>query len=323
MADWPDGHDIGENSLQLGDELGGGGQGTVWSVNGWAVPLAYKQYTSPGADGMALQALVSLPTALTPSERNWLLRDTSWPLARVMRGGQVSGFLMQEIPGRFFGPDRTGRPKLRELQFLLFPMRPMWETIVSAEVTADLRVSVAAQCAQLFCLLHGKSLVIGDVSMKNIMWAPGTPAQVFFIDCDSFRPSGNRPVFPQPSTPDWDDPQHPGQYGADLTTDRYKLALLVGRILACHDTLRPGKPLTLPAEIPDRIAVEVTELWDRAAGPRDTRPDAAQWLRALTLASRDWTPVTRPPIRQPVNLGKLEFEPDDRPRQTVNLPPRP
>lgn len=282
--DWPTGRDVDEASLHLDGELGSGGQGTVHRLIGWSGPLVYKRYKVPGADGDALAALVRLPATLAPAERDRLLHDTAWPLARVVRGGQVTGFLMQAIPWRYFGLNAAGDMKARQLQFLLFDQKPMWGNIVSVPMTASLRASVAAECTRLVFLLHSKKLVIGDVSLMNILWTPGSPAEVFFIDCDGIRVTGARPVLPQADTPDWDDPEQ-GPSGPDLDSDRYKLALLVGRVLCGRAMLRPGQPLPFQPGTPARVSSQVSRLWDRAKA-RGSRPDAWEWLQALTAREK-------------------------------------
>jgi len=321
MADWPDGHDIDERSLQLGDELGRGGQGSVHRVLGWSRPLVYKRYTVTGADGNALAELVKLPATLSPADRDRLLRETAWPLARVVQGTQLTGFLMQAIPAQYFAPNSAGDIKERQLQYLLFEPKPMWGNIVPVQVTALLRVSVATEFTQLVYLLHRKGLVIGDVSLMNVLWTPGDPAEVFLIDCDGIRLAGARAVLPQAETPDWNDPLQ-GPSGPDLDTDRYKLALLVGRVLSGNASIRPGQPLALRADIPDRIRTQAAALWQRASGPRLTRPDACEWLQTLT--ARPQIQLGPPPaVRQHAPLKTAELEHRNPVRPVINLPPIP
>lgn len=63
-------------------------------------------------------------------------------------------------------------------------------------------------------LLHTKALIIGDVSMNNVLWAGagGQPATIFLIDCDGIRKLGQRPVLPQADTPDWHDHDQPKKW---------------------------------------------------------------------------------------------------------------
>ena len=274
------GDDVEEDALSFGDELGRGGQGSVFRVTNPENVMVYKMYRVTGADGEALRRLVRFPASLPTADQDLLLRQTAWPLARVMHQGQVNGFLMQAIPERFYGANAAGRMRERQVQYLMFQPRPVWGDIVAGDVTVSTRLDVAYQCARLIHLLHANSLVLGDISMSNILWAPGGPATIFLLDCDGIRERGCRAVFPQAETPDWIDPLRPDS-GPDRDTDRYKLALLIGRILARDPYLTPPSELRLMDRIPNGLATEVQVLWLQAARPHGNRPDASRWLAAL------------------------------------------
>jgi hypothetical protein len=320
---WPGPADVDEQTLQLGPELGSGGQGRVLRVEGLGTPLVFKQYKVSGADQGMLKTLVDLPATLQPSERDQLHARTSWPLARVFRKGHLSGFLMQEIPARFFGANVAGSPKLRELQYLVYPRKPAWGEIVpDGGVSAKTRIEVASEFTRLLTVLHGKGLVVGGVSMSNVLWTGGDDdaATIFLIDCDGIRKLGSRPVLPQAETLDWNDPLQP-RSGPDLDTDRYKLALLVGRVLTVGKDLRPGEPLHLVPDVPDRIATRVTALWQQADGPRGTRPDAFKW--AMALSTRDEIALPPPPrVRQRPSLPPKPLDGSPATRPVIKLPPR-
>jgi DNA-binding helix-hairpin-helix protein with protein kinase domain len=288
---WQSRADVELDELRLGKELGSGGQGRVFRVDGMPGVVVYKQYKLPDPDELALQALVDLPGQLSAHDRNLLSRQTAWPLARVMRGGTLVGFLMPEMPTKFRISDSAGRPRDRELQYLLFEPRHMWSGFVPDNVDVRTRLSIASQCARLIALLHSHSLILGDISPRNIMWAPGRPPEIYLIDCDGIRRRGWRAVLSQAETPDWSDPTLPDighGPGPDRDADRYKLALLVGRILCRQPYLRPADELSLPGGIPDLVAAEIRALWLRAARPHGRRPDARDWLTALNVS--DWIP---------------------------------
>ena len=287
---WPDTRDVEESDLQLGEEIGSGGQGRVLRVHGTSAGTAYKRYKSAGADPGALKMLVDLPASLRPVEREHLLRQSAWPLARVVRQGKVTGFLMQEIPDRFYGRNSVGASKRRELQYLLYERKPAWGDITAGDVSAKTRVRIAREFAGLVRLLHDSSLVIGDISMTNVLWTAGDTPSVFLIDCDGIRRLGSPPVLRQVDSPDWTDPDPPVG-GPDLDTDRYKLALLVGRVLCKASYIRPGDELQPVPDLPGDISLRVQELWARAAGPRTSRPDASDWVTAL--ADDAWAAALR------------------------------
>jgi hypothetical protein len=323
----PDLADIDEAVLQRGGELGSGGQGWVYRVHGMREPSAFKKYKDPRkADPSALKALVDLPGQLQPPERGRLHEQTAWPLARVYDRGQLSGFLMREIPGQFMAPNGAGAMKKRELQYLLYERKPLWGDIVPAGgVGTQTRVDVAREFTGLVALLHSRTLVIGDVSMMNVLWTGtgGQPVTIFLIDCDGIRRLGQVPVMRQVDTPGWEDPNQPAS-GPDLDTDRYKLALAVGRVLSCQADIRPkDDPLALPPDLPDRMAARMETLWKQAAGPYGQRPDASQWLTAF--ANRDEIVLPAPgPVRKryPTGIGKADVDPPaNAPRQEIPVTP--
>jgi hypothetical protein len=318
--------DMDETALQRGQELGAGGQAWVYRVHGQLEPRAYKKYKDPAtASPAALKALIDLPATLQPSQRDRLHEQAAWPLTRVYDNGQLSGFLMREIPEHFKGPNTVGKPILRELQFLLYQRKPMWGDIVPAGgVGSQTRTEVAREFSALMALFHAKALVIGDVSMRNVLWsgADGLSTTIFLLDCDGIRQLGRDPVMAQAATPDWNDP-HQTQGGPDLDTDRYKLALLVGRVLSCQAYIRPEKdPLSLPADLPDRMAARIEELWQKAARPQGQRPAANQWQQAL--GNREQISVSAPKVRDryPHGVDKApELRRDTGPRPRVPVTP--
>jgi hypothetical protein len=317
MAGWPDGGDVDEADLVLGEELGRGGQGRVVRVEGPEPGYVFKRYTVPGADPVALKDLVELPASLQPADQARLRRWAAWPLARVLRDGTLSGFVMREIPDPFLGRDAAGRAGLRELHYLLSVPKPAWGAIRPLDV--ERRIVIAREFALLVRLLHDRRLVIGDISMSNLLWSDTDPPGVFLLDCDGIRRLGARPVLPQAETPDWRDPiVSPG--GLDLAGDRYKLALVVGRLLTGTAGLHPGPDLPLLPGLPERIVRQVTELWVHAAGPRGTRPDPQQWVTALSDRREIALPVP-PPVRRRPSIPLAEIEGTTAHRASIPLRP--
>jgi hypothetical protein len=275
----PDGHDIDRGSLRTGRQLGCGGQGAVFELGSSHSGLVVKLYYRSDADGAALKRLVDLPRALSPQDQALLRRQAAWPLARVMNGTSVAGFVMRKIPDRFRGRTLAGSRE-RELSYLLFEPKPMfWGDISPPDIGG--RIELVRQIAAIVHLLHSNVLIIGDVSTANLLWACDPAAAVFLIDCDGIRCLGRRPVHPQTETVDWKDPL-PAKPSLDLDNDRYKCALIMGRILSRNPRVHPGAPLDLLPAIPERIAAGVQSLWQQAARARGLRPDVNQWLLALT-----------------------------------------
>jgi|ERR1039457_6135395 hypothetical protein len=86
------------SSLNLGSQLGAGGQGRVVAVSGFLAggrwPAALKLY-SPEVLGQmrvaALEVITGLPGRLAQHDRAWLLESTAWPAAIAEDRGRVCG----------------------------------------------------------------------------------------------------------------------------------------------------------------------------------------------------------------------------------------
>lgn len=278
---WASGRDVWERALVLGAELGAGGHGRVFRLSEPQPGLVYKQYKpNVRADPVALKSLVDFPRNLRPQDRERLYREAAWPLARVLRDGGLAGILMRETPTQFVGQNAGGNRKLREIQYLLHEPKPLWGDIVPLEV--DGRLEICRKIAAFFDLLHENSVVMGDVSSSNMLWSPGDPPEIYTLDCDTARILGASPSLPHAESLDWDYPLTLGTGGPDLNSDRYKLALLIGRILSRSAHIRPGEDIPLVRGIPNGIAAQVKALWERADLTRGTRPPAASlWAEAL------------------------------------------
>jgi hypothetical protein len=279
--------DVEESTLTLGKNLGEGKQGVVYTLQDMAEPLVFKKYMEmpQTPNPTALKALISLPGTLPTALRAHLLSDAAWPLHRVLDSGRLTGFLMREVPEDFKGTSAAERIRFRDLQYLTHPYRPSAGTLVPAGgPTTQTRLGVARKFAALVALLHGGGLSIGDISILNLLWADpdGEHPSILMLDCDGIRFHGMPPVTEQLNSPDWVDP-HESANGLDLETDRYKLALVIGRVLGCAKDAHPAEgPLSFPADLPAQVANRVATLWSQAAGPYGHRPDATRWLRALT-----------------------------------------
>jgi hypothetical protein len=306
--------DVPRSSLQLGEKLGSGGQGEVHRVKN-RPGLAFKRYFLPTINAESLRVLVDFPDSLDPHGRDALLAQTAWPKARVTGGGRVVGFLMQEVPSYFIGQATAG-PRLRELQYLLYQPKPMWGDIRPLDGAG--RLQLARAFVNLMRTLHNHSMVLGDISLRNLLWSPGNPPQMFIIDCDGAHLDGTPTVLPQPETPGWNDPNRPVT-GLDLDTDCYKVACAVGRILAAVAEIRPGDPLKLVPGIPQNVAKLVGECFKDAAGAHGTRPTLGRWAQALTGRET----ITLPSLPPPIPASALPMAEIDRreARETMQLPP--
>ncbi|MEV6198110.1 hypothetical protein AB0M19_37660 [Streptomyces sp. NPDC051920] len=311
-----DGADVRLGSLALGARVGDGGQGEVYDVAGPG-RLLYKSYREPGkADGGELAALVALRQGLAPAERERLDRETAWPLCRVVDGGRATGFLMRRAPDSMTWRTSRGETRLTDLSYLLRPPRPAWQTV--AQPSPAERFALLVAVLGLFRWLHALGLVVGDVSHANVLWTVRPAPAPYLLDCDGVRMTGRPPVLEQADTPDWHDPLAAAGT-ATVDSDRYKAALVVGRVVSQDAYVTPGEPLRpLSGVLDDRRADAVRDLWAQASGPRGTRPHLAQWYAALagrdTIRLMAAEPAPRPAVDRskfdgPRTRGRITLRP--------------
>lgn len=306
---------VEQSALNLGEVLDKGGQGEVYTL-GDRPDQVFKRYFMPNVNAAALAGLVGFPLRLRPAEQRTLEENTAWPTEMVLAKGQAVGFLMRRVPPAFVARTASAKGQLRELQYLLYEPNPLWGDIEPLD--ADDRVELVRAFVELLRILHRHAVVLGDISMRNILWAPGDPPQLFVLDCDSARFESSPSVLPQANTPDWDDPHAPPG-SSDLDSDRYKLALFVARVLSRDAYLRPGKELQLLPGIENPIAELVRKSFERAGGARGSRPDADEWARALS--GRASIALTPPAPRAPVPLLPLAEMDNRGEREVIQLRP--
>lgn len=259
--------DVALDELLVTDRLADGGQGSVFRLSDGTLLKLY--HAGIAVLAAELGRLIELPV------RERVGASSAWPTGRVFHGGRCVGVLMPAAPTRFH-TTLAGRQSLLELQFLLYPRRATWAELPAPDAAA--RHALAAGYARLFDVLHTGGVVVGDVSMRNLLWTlTGGPA-VFAIDCDGFRLAGRPPAVRQAGTAGWGDPSCPHQ--VTLDSDRYKLALLMLRLLLGNHVVTPAdvcaKPLLRAAYPPSVVALAAL------ATQPGHRPAAARWVAALT-----------------------------------------
>ena len=310
-----------EVDLKLGERLGGGAQGDVYRVAG-AQGLVFKRFHQAAVRDISLRSLVKWRSSLAVADRAALDAWAAWPQAEVTRDGvKDCGFTMARVPSEF-ELRLAKKTRLRELHFLLHPLKPAWAAV--GVVSAESRLGIAQDLARLVAFLHAHDLVVGDLSATNVLWRVDKPSKVYLIDTDGCRFRGSKPATEQLDTPDWNDPQAPG--GATLDSDRYKLALAVLRIVLANHRVRPEDQPTLAAVAGAALRPAIQRLL-AATGTRGSRPSAEDWLGALTTAEVSQGPVFSPPspmarrpvikVRArgagPVSPSAALSEPDSRP----------
>jgi DNA-binding helix-hairpin-helix protein with protein kinase domain len=152
--------------LVLGDELGSGGEGSVYEVPSHPRQVA-KLYHHPLDPGKKAKLRFMASAA-----DDKLLHYVAWPqdTLHAWAGGEVIGFLMPKVTGRspvhnIYNPGNRlkDHPKAA-WDFLLF---------------------IARNIAASFEVIHSRGHVIGDVNENSVM--AGSDSTVMLIDSDSFQ----------------------------------------------------------------------------------------------------------------------------------------
>jgi DNA-binding helix-hairpin-helix protein with protein kinase domain len=156
--------------IQIGQELGKGGEGSVFEVPNLANQVAKLYHHLPDPEKQAKL------TFMASTVDQQLLNYVAWPQETLhsSRGGPVVGFLMQKVVGKdpvhmVYSPAhrRQDRPKAA------------W----------DFLIYVARNTAAAFEALHTHGHVLGDVNQGNVL--VGGDSKVVLIDSDSFQVNAN------------------------------------------------------------------------------------------------------------------------------------
>ncbi|WP_407732876.1 helix-hairpin-helix domain-containing protein [Pseudomonas citronellolis] len=201
--------------LKLGKELGKGGEGSVYTIEG-VNHLVAKVYHKP-QDGAKQSKLRYM--ALQRDEQ--LLKYSAWPqdTLHAKVGGPVVGFVMAKVDG--MTPIQTVySPAHRKQEY---PQRA-W----------DFLVFVARNTAAAFTTLHQHGTVLGDVNHGNAY--VGQNAAVTLIDTDSYQLSqGNLVHLCEVGVSHYTPPELQGGSFKGLTRttnhDAFGLALLIFHLL--------------------------------------------------------------------------------------------
>jgi DNA-binding helix-hairpin-helix protein with protein kinase domain len=291
--------------LRLGQQLGRGGEGTIFGVHG-RPDQAAKVYADPPGP-TKVRKLVAMTRAASPE----LLSIAAWPSDLLVdRAGKVLGFVMPRVSAK------------QDIHELYSP-----KSRSEAFTDADFRfvVGVAANVARAFGTLHRAGHVVGDVNHGNIL--VGAHGTVTLIDCDSFQVRDGPEVFScDVGVPLFTAPELQG-YGFRglLRTenhDRFGLAVLLFHLLYLGRHPYAGRyagPDDMPIERaigefrfaygPDRWAngmerppgaialetmgFEVGRLFEGAfgrLGAGEGRPHPQSWVRVLSALSSGLRP---------------------------------
>jgi hypothetical protein len=164
---------LARTTIHFGQELGWGGEGAVFAVEGQKDRVA-KIYSAP-PDHRKVQKLLVMAAVASPS----LLKIAAWPVDLLSDSkGAVCGFIMPRVIAR------------RDIHELYSP-KSRSETFPEADFR--FLVHVGANIARAFAAVHEQGYVVGDVNHGNLLVGPD--ATVMFIDCDSFQIGNGAHVF--------------------------------------------------------------------------------------------------------------------------------
>ena len=159
--------------VRFGQELGRGGEGVVYAIEGTPNRVA-KVYATP-PDPLKIEKLQAMVGQVDTQRLN----VAAWPTDVLIDPiGKVCGFVM---PHAAAGHDvhKLYSPKSRVHAF--------------PSATFEFLVHVATNIARAFAVMHNAGIVIGDVNHGNILVSPdGT---ILLIDCDSFQVQSGGKIF--------------------------------------------------------------------------------------------------------------------------------
>jgi DNA-binding helix-hairpin-helix protein with protein kinase domain len=202
--------------IQLGNEVGKGGEGRVYEVTGYPSLVAKLYHQTPlASDHVAkLEAMVACGTPELEAISAWPHSVLYDPQRRLPRGILMPRIAESRHLHELYGTYNRRRhfPDVR------------WHHLLLA----------ARNVAAAFDTMHAARIVVGDVNQGNLM----VDAQmcVRFIDCDSFQIQSNGRIFHCPvGTPHFTPPELQSTKLRDVTRtpdhDRFGMAILIFHLL--------------------------------------------------------------------------------------------
>ena len=293
---------VARETLQIGEPFDRGGEGLLFrlSTPQHAGPaLLYKEYHPDRRELLRVDPLLQMSRFardVDVSTREWLYERSAWPTWIVEEGPRPTGVIIPLAPHRYMTDVRTsagGRRSVPAKMELLLNGEDFLRS-VGLSVSPRQRLELLLSAAETLAFFHAHRMFVGDFSCKNILFSLGSPAEAFFIDCDSISWNGES-ALPTGETPEWELPN--GEALGQASSDLYKFALLALRV---HSGAQHHRSLSrLPAD----VAGPVRSLIDRSLSAEGTaRPLITEWIGPLLEAiasADDASPVmtSRVPVR--------------------------
>ena len=285
--------------VQVGRELGKGGEGSVYEVPAFSEQVAKLYHRAVDAKK---QAKLRFMAHAVDAE---LLRYVAWPLDTLhsAKGGPVVGFLM---------PTAANKEPVHNIY------SPAHRKQEKPKAAWDYLLYVARNTAAAFDMLHSRGHVLGDVNQGNVY--VGADSKVVLIDSDSFQVNARGTLhLCEVGVAHFTPPELQGTAAFDKQArtanhDNFGLALIIfhlllgGRHPFAGVPLKPGAGDALESDIKDlryayakdsrargseppprsipvgSVPSNVESMFFRAfteQGAKGARPTAKQWVDAL------------------------------------------
>ncbi|MBF4573195.1 hypothetical protein ITJ64_11765 [Herbiconiux sp. VKM Ac-1786] len=313
--------------------IGSGAATEVFRLDSFTVPghqggvafVRVRDGKAPEWDSAVLSRLVALRWGLDARERGMLDAVSAGPLAVVEGdGGEVVGCLVPLAAHPFYYvpvDDPEHRKVTQNAKWLISAPKRARRAGAAAVSERDVvaRATVLARVSLLLGVLHRNGVVFGDLSERSVLFGAVEVASAFVVGCEGAAFAGegalqrNSAGWAAPSSSDVDLSREPSVQSVE--TDRYKLGLLVLRVLApAGDGLDRSRDASRAAGVLDE---QGQRMLDRALGDDPaTRPTAADWyaylrgLVALQLAA---------PVIRGVSVSPALVAEGDEVRLTVEV----